>query len=161
MSKYVIDDTTLTGIANAIREKDESTDAIPVADMAARIGAIDTAEDLSPELTAQDDLITQLQTAIQGKAGASGSEYWYMTGIYDKTLSKTESIVIEIPGAPVFAVVSQGMAVSNSVIWWDGLSKTKTFGNFTCVLDGNKITITTSVNYGNAVNISHYIVYKK
>lgn len=161
MRKYVIDDSTLTGIADAIRAKDETSDLIPVDEMAARIGAIDTAEDLSPEIATQDDLIAQLQTAIQGKAGASGSEYWYMTGIYDKTLSKTESIVIEIPGAPVFAVVSKAMAVSNSAIWWDGLSETKTFGNFTCVLDGNKITITTSVNYGSAVNISHYIVYKK
>lgn len=40
MAKYVIEDTTLTGIANAIRAKTGSTDPIPVTDMASQIAAI-------------------------------------------------------------------------------------------------------------------------
>lgn len=42
MSKYVIDDSTLTGIADAIRTKEETSDPIPVEEMAERIGAIET-----------------------------------------------------------------------------------------------------------------------
>lgn len=36
------------------------------------IAAIDTQEDLDPELATQDDLITQLTSALEGKAGVSG-----------------------------------------------------------------------------------------
>lgn len=42
MSKYAINDTTLIAIGDAIREKEGSTDAIPVADFADRIAAIQT-----------------------------------------------------------------------------------------------------------------------
>lgn len=40
MSKYAIEDTTLTAIGNAIREKEGSTEPILVADFADRIAAI-------------------------------------------------------------------------------------------------------------------------
>lgn len=40
MAQYLIEDTTLTGIANAIREKEGSTGTIPVPDMEPRIRAI-------------------------------------------------------------------------------------------------------------------------
>lgn len=40
MSKYVIEDTTLTGIADAIRGKTGGTAAIPVSNMAAQIRGI-------------------------------------------------------------------------------------------------------------------------
>ena len=40
MSKYIIDETTLTGIANAIRNKDGSSAQIAVKEMASRIGSI-------------------------------------------------------------------------------------------------------------------------
>lgn len=40
MSKYVIDNTTLTSIGNAIREKEGSSGAIKVSDFATRISAI-------------------------------------------------------------------------------------------------------------------------
>ena len=40
MSKYVIDDTTLTEIAKVIRKKTGTTDAIPVTEMATRIASI-------------------------------------------------------------------------------------------------------------------------
>lgn len=42
MSKYAINDTTLIAIGDAIREKEGSTDAIPVANFADRIAAIQT-----------------------------------------------------------------------------------------------------------------------
>lgn len=46
MAKYFIEDTTLTAIADAIREKEGGTEAIPVADYARRIAAISVGVDL-------------------------------------------------------------------------------------------------------------------
>ena len=40
MEKYLIEENTLTAIGNAIRDKDGSTDLIPVVDMASRISNI-------------------------------------------------------------------------------------------------------------------------
>lgn len=42
MAEYLIQDTTLTAIGDAIRAKEESTGPIPVPDFAARIAAIQT-----------------------------------------------------------------------------------------------------------------------
>lgn len=45
MAKYVIEDTTLTGIADAIRAKTGGTDPIAVSDMAEQVGGITAAAD--------------------------------------------------------------------------------------------------------------------
>lgn len=42
MPKVFIEETTLTAIGDAIREKEETTELIPVLDMAARIKAIES-----------------------------------------------------------------------------------------------------------------------
>lgn len=42
MAEYLIQDTTLTAIGDAIRSKEESSDPIPVPEIAARIAAIET-----------------------------------------------------------------------------------------------------------------------
>ena len=42
MAEYLIQDTTLTAIGDAIRAKEESSDPIPVSEIAARIAAIET-----------------------------------------------------------------------------------------------------------------------
>lgn len=42
MAEYLIQDTTLTGIGDAIREKEGSSGAIPVSSLASRIAAIST-----------------------------------------------------------------------------------------------------------------------
>lgn len=89
-----------TGIADAIREKEGSTDPIPAPEHAERILAIDTQEDLDPELTTQDSLIGQIMTALEGKSAATAVEtctvtyeecgigYWaiytaYINGAYE------------------------------------------------------------------------------
>lgn len=74
MGKYVIDETTLTGIGDAIREKEGTTEVIPVNNMKARIQAIDTQEDLDAELATQDNLIAQIMTELEGKAAAASVE---------------------------------------------------------------------------------------
>lgn len=70
MAKYAIDETTLTGICDAIREKEGSAEAIPVNDMKTRIRAISTGENLDAELETQDDIIAQIASALQGKASS-------------------------------------------------------------------------------------------
>jgi hypothetical protein len=72
MGKYLIDETTLTNIASAIRTKINSTGDIPVKNFANEILNIQSKEDLSAEITAQDAVIAQIQSALEGKA-AGGS----------------------------------------------------------------------------------------
>ena len=47
MAKYSIEDTTLTGIGDAIRAKEGSTGVIPVPEIPSRIAAIQTGPDVS------------------------------------------------------------------------------------------------------------------
>lgn len=67
MGKYLIDETTLTNIASAIRTKTNSTGNIPVTNFANEILNIQSKEDLSAEITAQDTVIAQIQSALEGK----------------------------------------------------------------------------------------------
>lgn len=81
MSKYVIDDSTLTGIADAIRTKEETSDPIPVEEMAERIGAIETGVTLptlsnpaSPsEILNGYEAIGEDGSVIEGEALATAS----------------------------------------------------------------------------------------
>lgn len=78
MAEYLIQDTTLTGIAEAIRGKTGDTGAIAVNDMASKINSIvggGGLEDISTE-TGMDEVLI---TANIGKAyrytGATGNKY--------------------------------------------------------------------------------------
>ena len=57
MAKYSIEDTTLTGIGDAIRAKDGSTGAIPVSDIPSRIAAIQTGADVSGVTATEVDVV--------------------------------------------------------------------------------------------------------
>lgn len=57
MSKYSIEDTTLTGIGDAIRAKEGSTGAIPVSDIPSRIAAIQTGADVSGVTAGEADVV--------------------------------------------------------------------------------------------------------
>lgn len=61
MAKYVIEDTTLVGIADAIREKEGSTAAIPVPGMKQRILDI-----ISGSVSATDDGAGNVTLTITG-----------------------------------------------------------------------------------------------
>lgn len=61
MAEYLIQDTTLTGIADAIRAKTGSTDAIKVSDMAGQIEEIDIYVD--PKL--QEKTVTPAETVVE------------------------------------------------------------------------------------------------
>lgn len=58
MAKYSIEDTTLTGIGDAIRAKDGSADPIHVPDIPSRIAAIQTGADVSGVTATEVDVIS-------------------------------------------------------------------------------------------------------
>ena len=57
MAKYSIEDTTLTGIADAIRAKEGSTGVIPVPEIPSRIAAIQTGPDVSNVTATEADVV--------------------------------------------------------------------------------------------------------
>lgn len=64
-----------TNIADAIREKTGGTATIVADDFPDAIRAIPTSEDLSAEITAQDAVIAQIQSALEGKAAGGNTTY--------------------------------------------------------------------------------------
>ena len=58
MAKYSIEDTTMTGIGDAIRAKDGSTGVIPVPEIPSRIAAIHTGPDVSGVTATASDVIS-------------------------------------------------------------------------------------------------------
>lgn len=58
MAKYSIEDTTLTGIGDAIRAKEGSTGVIPVPEIPSRIAAIQTGPDVSGVTATASDVIS-------------------------------------------------------------------------------------------------------
>ena len=57
MAKYSIEDTTLTGIGDAIRAKEGSTGVIPVPEIPSRIAAIQTGPDVSGVTAVEADVV--------------------------------------------------------------------------------------------------------
>jgi hypothetical protein len=65
MSIVTIEDTNLTNIADAIRSKSNTTTKYKPKEMASAIKAINTVENLSVELTQQDNLLTGQEIVIK------------------------------------------------------------------------------------------------
>lgn len=60
MAEYLIQDTTLTAIADAIRNKTESTEEIAVVDMAEKIESIETIKDIDINLDYINNYVTEI-----------------------------------------------------------------------------------------------------
>lgn len=86
MAKYSIEDTTLKGIGNAVREKEGTSADIPVLELEARIKAIET----SPiEIFTADAMAAVLTEANVGKA-------YRFTGTTDDTYTNGDIYVVEV-----------------------------------------------------------------
>lgn len=80
MAKFVIDEATLTAIAESIRTKKGTAEAINPEDMAAEILAIVAGENLDAVLTEQEALIAELKEVLIDKAAGVGKyEVWTIT----------------------------------------------------------------------------------
>lgn len=78
MAKYVIDEKTLTDIAESIRQKKGTTAEITPENMPSEIAGITgggEAEDLDAVLTEQEALIAELQDILAKKAVSGGGSY--------------------------------------------------------------------------------------
>lgn len=90
MANVLVEETSLTNIANAIRNKNGTAAKYKPSEMANAISQITTSEDLTSELTEQNTLITTQETtiddivsALQGKSAGGGDtslEDSFMTG---------------------------------------------------------------------------------
>lgn len=73
MSEYaVLPLADYVDACEATREMTGGTEKIPSGELAGKIRSINTQEDLSAEMTAQDVLIEDIKEALQGKAAGSG-----------------------------------------------------------------------------------------
>jgi hypothetical protein len=79
MANVLVEETSLTNIANAIRNKNGTAAKYKPSEMANAISQITTSEDLTSELTEQNTLITtqettidDIVTALQGKSAGGG-----------------------------------------------------------------------------------------
>ena len=81
MSNVIINNSNLTNIANAIRNKNGSTNTYKPSEMANAINNISISEDLSTELTTQSNLLSNqgttiddIKLALQNKSAGGGEE---------------------------------------------------------------------------------------
>lgn len=98
----------LKEIADAIREKDGTTEPIVANDFALRIKAISGSEDLTTELDTQDGLLTNLETEINNlpEAGSGSNGKYNIDVIIEadgtQTLNITDWDYVPAPPAPSF-----------------------------------------------------------
>lgn len=97
MAEYLIQDTTLTGIADAIREKEGSTDAILVASMAEKILGITTSLNVITEfITCEGVPFLELPNLI----GASGLVVVHSGEVYSPSCVE---YLVDIPNVISFS----------------------------------------------------------
>lgn len=92
MADYLIQESTLTGIADAIRTKEGSAGPIATTDFASRIANMFTGEDLDPELGAQDALIAQISEVLDGKGFAPDPDTLVVPDAYTGLLEQAKAL---------------------------------------------------------------------
>lgn len=86
-------------IADAIREKNGSTDTIVADNFPSVIAAIDTQEDLDPELTEQDAKIAELQELLQGKAVPAPEDLTEELAAQSEIIAEQDELITQLATA--------------------------------------------------------------
>ena len=110
MANVLVEETSLTNIANAIRSKNGTAAKYKPSEMANAISNITTSEDLTSELTTQNTLITTQETtiddivsALQNKsAGSGGSDNSRENGLVARTLTEYSNDTVTSIGGNAF-----------------------------------------------------------
>ena len=130
MAKYTIEDSTLTGIADAIREKTGGTEAIAVTDMATQIAGIETGKTFPNGTEWTSTGISVSHTSLgKGRLCVAGGKYlagYGTTVLYStdgkawqaQSLSKTVRTIAYGDGKWIIGTVSDSMLYSTDGLTW-------------------------------------------
>lgn len=88
-----------TDIADAIREKTGGTESIVADEFPEAIAGIDTQENLDAELSDQDAKIAELQAALQGKAGVASEDLSAEMTAQDEAIASQDGLIVQIAAA--------------------------------------------------------------
>lgn len=109
MANVLVEETSLSNIANAIRNKNGTAAKYKPNEMANAISQITTSEDLTSELTEQNTLITTQETtiddiasALQGKSAGGGGSTEIEDSIVTRTITSYTNDRITTLGNHVF-----------------------------------------------------------
>ncbi len=136
MAEYLIQDTTLNGIANAIREKEGSSASIPASEFAARIGAIKTGTDPSAWVLTLADGSTVTGIVNVLRMTAFANEVMKITDA--DGIVQWESVLPSVNTALEFASAS-AFTMSVSTPGWNGTMEYHN-GDDWVIWDGSEIS---------------------
>ena len=124
------------------------------------IAAIDTQEDLDPELTTQDDLIAQIATALEGKTGATAEDLSAEMTAQDEAIASQDDLIAQIAAALEGKTGASGSAVDiptcTVFISDDGNNTAYINGVYATIYDKNSNVIS-SYKYSGYTVLTHVV----
>ena len=138
----------MTAIADEIRELSGTTGAMGLDAMASTLNAENT--NFASNLTTQDNLISQIQTALQNKAAATGEDVTSETNAYTNKLAALETAITaletELQGKASGGSGGGSIEAYSGKISYESLSSTITVAYTDSTLNYTTVTIDSLTN---------------